>query len=196
MNITDTGLEQKLEEIRNEGALYIANMNKMVDEGLKEIEELKTSIHVIVAKAQAQNDADEIHEECEHGAMALDYCQDCEATNEISQGKTKQETNAMWTLSDESISMMKKDAKLNHISGIRNYDLYRELAENMADKSKLGHIIVSAQKDFENAMNIYGTIALYRESFSHYQVSRSFYLKMEKIWQEIKHKKCVTSDEV
>lgn len=102
----------------------------------------------------------------------------------------------MWTLSDESISMMKKDAKLNHISGIRNYDLYRELAENMADKSQLGHIIVLAQKDFENAMNIYGTIALYRESFSHYKVSRSFYLKMEKIWQEIKPKKCVTSDEV
>ena len=92
--------------------------------------------------------------------------------------------------------MMKKDAKLNHISGIRNYDLYRELAENMADKGKLSHIVISAQKDFENAMNIYGTISLYRESFSHYKVSRSFYLKMEKIWQEIKPKKDVTSDEV
>lgn len=102
----------------------------------------------------------------------------------------------MWTLSDESISMLKKDAKLNHVSGIKNYDLYRELLEsNPKLKKDLGHIIVSAQKDFENAMNLYGTIALYRENFSHYKVSRSFYLKMEKIWQEIKAQKCVTSDE-
>ncbi len=93
----------------------------------------------------------------------------------------------MWTLSDESISMLKKDAKLNHESGLRNYDLYRELLEsNSSLKKELGHIIISAQIDFENAMNIYGTIKLDREDFNTYKVSRNFYLKMEKIWQEIK----------
>jgi hypothetical protein len=72
----------------------------------------------------------------------------------------------MWTLSDESISILKKDAKLNHMSGIKNYDLFEELLEsNPKLKKDLGHIIVSAQKDFENAMNLYGTIALSCSSY-------------------------------
>jgi hypothetical protein len=98
MNITDTDLEQKLEEIRNEGALYIANMNKMVDEGLKEIEELKKDTCAIVALAKETNNPSDIHSECEHGVMVLDYCQDCEAADEIYQGDTTNEQTLNLTL--------------------------------------------------------------------------------------------------
>lgn len=91
MNIIDTGIEQKLEEIKKEGALYISNMNKMVDEGLREIEAIKKGTHAIVANAKAINDTDDIHKECEHGVMLLDYCQECEEANDMYQGDTTQE---------------------------------------------------------------------------------------------------------
>jgi hypothetical protein len=113
MNITDTGLEQKLEKIRNEGALYIANMNKMVDEGLKEIEELKTSTGAIVAIAKEANEYTDVHAECEHGVMALDCCQDCEEANEMYQGDTTQEQ--MLNLTLRAIEKLAK-AKLKNIN--------------------------------------------------------------------------------
>lgn len=87
MNINDTSIEQKLEEIRKEGALYISNMNKMVDEGLKEIEELKKDTCAIVAKMKVVNGSSDIHKEYEHPVMPLD----CDNEDEIYQGDTTNE---------------------------------------------------------------------------------------------------------
>jgi len=60
MSINDTSIEQKLEEIRKEGALQIADMNRMVEVGLNEIEELKTDTRAIVTKAKAINETNDI----------------------------------------------------------------------------------------------------------------------------------------
>ncbi len=66
------------------------NIEIEIAEGLKEIEKLKKDTRAIVAKAKEMNDADDIHRECKHGVMALDYCEESEA-NKIYQGDTTNE---------------------------------------------------------------------------------------------------------
>lgn len=90
----------------------------------------------------------------------------------------------MFTLSDDSIAMLKKDAKLNHESGLKHYKAYVELVNEGHDKTQLRHFILLAMDDFENAMNLYGTIKLYRENFKLCKVSQRMYSQMKKIFEE------------
>lgn len=71
------------------------NIEVEIAEDLKEIQELKIDTRALVAKAKEMNDADKvpyenIHKECEHGLMELDYCQECDA-DAIYQGDTTSE---------------------------------------------------------------------------------------------------------
>ena len=92
----------------------MTNIEAEIANTLKEIEELKTDTGVIVAKAKAMNDADDIHKECKHGVMLLDYCQECDA-DATYQGDTTNEQ--MINLNLKTIE------KLSRLK-LKNIDIY------------------------------------------------------------------------
>ena len=94
----------------------------------------------------------------------------------------------MWTLSDESIEMMKRDAMLNHKSGVENFNRYKDLLNSEEFNNKMDYMkcnVVSAKIDFENAMNLYGAISLYREDYIAPIASKLLYQKTQIIFKQL-----------
>ena len=104
----------------------------------------------------------------------------------------------MWTLTTETINMMKKDAGLNHKAALVNFNRYKELLNSSDFKDKIDYMkqaIVLAKSDFENAMNLYATISLYCEEYSAPIASKLMYQKSGVIFKHLLElEESVTSD--
>lgn len=94
----------------------------------------------------------------------------------------------MWTLSDEAIEMIKKDANLNHVAGIKNFNRYKDILRSCEFKERttlMKEAIVLAKSDFENAMNLYATASLYREEYTGPIASKLMYQKSGVIFKQL-----------